>query len=309
MGFTKMGSTSFHAMGSRISIAVQDNGPGVDEFLLRARRWFLAWEACFSRFDPHSELSRLNRGEVEGVSCELWSLLRAALRAEDITGGLVTPCVLDALEAAGYDRSFERVGAGPPLAGSEPVPAAGGEIYLEPARRRVRLPAGKRLDLGGFGKGWAADRCARRLGKFTSTLVDAGGDIAVSAPRPDGQPWRIAIAHPTQPGRSLAVLPLLYGGVATSGRNLRRWSQAGQPHHHLIDPRTGRPAETDVMSASVLAPTALEAETAAKAALILGSRAGLAWLEARPRLAGILVLEDGRVLPSPALSPYILPVG
>jgi thiamine biosynthesis lipoprotein len=162
----------------------------------------------------------------------------------------------------------------------------------------VRLPPGARLDLGGVAKGWAADRAARRLGATGPALVDASGDIAASAP-PRGAPgWAIGVADPGDPGGQLALLCLARGGVATSGRDYRRWRRAGRWWHHLIDPRTGLPAETDVVSATVVAPTALDAEVAAKVALLLGQRVGLAWLEARPWLAGLLVGPDGRVATS-----------
>jgi thiamine biosynthesis lipoprotein len=95
-------------------------------------------------------------------------------------------------------------------------------------------------------------------------------------------------------------------GVATSGRNYRRWQRGGAWKHHIIDPRTGEPAETDVLSATVIAPTVLEAEVAAKVVLILGSREGLAWLGAKPNYAGLVVLEDGQIVRGPRINPYLI---
>jgi thiamine biosynthesis lipoprotein len=125
-------------------------------------------------------------------------------------------------------------------------------------------------------------------------LVDAGGDIAVSGPMADGSAWPIAIDDPHAPGETIGVLLLSGGAVATSGRDYRRWRQGERERHHIIDPRSGEPADTDVLSATVLAPTAVMAESAAKAALILGSRDGMAWIEAHPQLAALLVLENGQ---------------
>jgi thiamine biosynthesis lipoprotein len=314
-----MPSTSFYAMGSKITLMLSgDASPAVEERMRQARAWFGEWESCLSRFRADSELSRLNErsGEPATVSAVLWSVLRAALRGARQTGGLVNPGVLAALESAGYDRSFEQIGAEKPgedtrrsfdqISADQTGADAWRSIELVSQGRVVRTPDGMRLDLGGVAKGWAAERAARRLGRLAPALVNAGGDIAVSGPHGDGQPWMVAIGRPEEANKPLAILPVLRGGVATSGRNYRRWELAGRKQHHLIDPRSGKPAETDVLAATVAAPGALEAEIAAKAVLILGSRLGLEWLRARPRLAGILALEDGRVLCSPCLRAYLV---
>jgi thiamine biosynthesis lipoprotein len=176
----------------------------------------------------------------------------------------------------------------------------------------VRLPPSERLDLGGVAKGWVALQTVRRLQAFGPTLVDAGGDIALS-PRPAAQPWTIGVADPlTGAPHPDLLLQLTEGGVATSGRDYRRWRAGDEPdtwHHHILDPRTGRPAETDVLTATVIAPgsagSAVAAEVAAKTALILGSRGGLEWLEGRAPLAGVLMLEDGRVLCSSRMDDFL----
>jgi FAD:protein FMN transferase len=307
-----MPDTSFYAMGSQITISLSKDSPEIQAALRQIRSWYQRCEKTLSRFLATSELSRLNEqsGQSVTVSPLLGSVLRAALRGANQTGGLVSPTLLEALESAGYDRSFEKIN--PTNIPNRPAPASSGldtwrSIQLEVCDRqyKVRVPPGLRLELGGFAKGWAADRSAHRLGRIAPALVNAGGDIAVSGPSADGLPWQVGIGRPEDPSRQLAVLPLLRGGVATSGRNYRRWKLDGRELHHLIDPRTGLPAATDVVTASVIAPSALQAEIGAKAVFILGSRVGLEWLAARPRLAGILVLESGAILCTPGLEPYL----
>ena len=296
-----MSSTTFYAMGSRIQITFEQDGPEGDAALRRARIWTRGCELRLSRFLAESELSQLNRqaGQTVRASGVLRAVLGAALKGARRTCGLVTPTILDALEQAGYDRSFEQIPAGG-LGGERKASRSGAQawrsIELDRKAETVRLPEGVRIDLGGFAKGWAADQLRRRLGKIAAVVVDAGGDIAVGGPRRDGSAWRIAIGNPENPGEDLAVLGLRQGGVATSGRTQRQWRQGEKQQHHLIDPRSGEPALTDVLSASVVGPNALEAEIAAKAVLILGSQAGLAWLERFSRLAGLVVRDDGRVL-------------
>src|SRR5439155_9167707 len=125
----------------------------------------------------------------------------------------------------------------------------------------------------------------------------AGGDIAISGPGFPGEGWPIGVEAPVlpefSPDTQLELLRITAGGVATSGRDFRRWRQGGQWRHHIIDPRTGSPANTDVLAATVVAPSACMAEIGAKVALLLGSVEGLEWLEGRDSMAGLVVLGDG----------------
>jgi len=176
--------------------------------------------------------------------------------------------------------------------------------------RSVRLAEGVGLDFGGVAKGWAADETVARLSAFGPALMDAGGDIAISGPRQGETPWAIGVANPFFPDDALDNLLLpRRAGVATSGRDYRRWQRNGRWFHHILDPRTGRPAETDVLTATVLAPSAARAEVAAKVALILGSQAAMPWLAARPELAACLVLEDGRQLRTESFVAYAAATG
>jgi thiamine biosynthesis lipoprotein len=145
----------------------------------------------------------------------------------------------------------------------------------------------------------------KRLKAVHPVLVSAGGDLAVSGPRADGEPWPISVDDPFHPGGHVEMLYLETGAVATSGKDRRRWTMGNRPMHHVIDPRTSFPAETDVLTATVIAPSTVQAEASAKAAMILSSREGMAWLEARPELAGLLILESGELLYSNNLGDYI----
>jgi thiamine biosynthesis lipoprotein len=287
----------FKAMGSRILAMLDCAASSGEQALERVPVWFEAWEQLLSRFRPGNELDRLNRsnGRPMVVSRTLWEVLQAACRAEKFTGGLVSPTILDSLTRLGYDRSFELL---PPLQTghsytSPGMPGPTGDIVWHVLTRSVVLPESVHLDLGGIAKGWAADRAARRLSHYGPALVDAGGDIAISGSLTDGQAWPIGIEDPFEAGTHFETLKLARSGVATSGKDYHRWLKDGIWQHHIIDPRTGLPADTDVLAATVVAPSVMEAEAAAKAVLILGSTAGLEWLESDNGLAGVLVLENG----------------
>jgi len=296
----------FRAMGCHIEARMESNDADAIRLLANVPHWFEEWEQTLSRFRPDSELSRLNAAAGQGpvsVSSVLWDVLQAALAVARATDGLVTPTILPALREAGYTTSFDHL---PKMQPDTATPApdvikraaqAWREIRSNPIRRTVSLPPGVQLDFGGIAKGWAAEQAARRLGQYAPALVDVGGDIAVSGPRRNGQPWLILVASPFD-DTDLDTIASAGGVVATSGRDYRRWLKGTRWQHHIIDPRTGRPAETDVVSVTVIARTALRAELATKMVLILGAEEGIQWLESQHDLAGLVVCEDGTVIPS-----------
>jgi thiamine biosynthesis lipoprotein len=154
-------------------------------------------------------------------------------------------------------------------------------------------------------KGWAANQAVQRLASAGPALVSAGGDVAVSGPRLNGQPWRIGVEDPSGAEGYIEMLYIKSGGVATSGKDHRHWQRGGLFQHHIIDPRTRQPAVTDVLAATVIASTVMRAEALSKTVLISGSRLGLALLEDHADAEGMLVLEDGRMLYSPNFEKYL----
>ncbi len=301
----------FRAMGCEIFCGIDADHPRRRERLARAPAMFEAWEQTLSRFRADSELSRLNAraGETVRVSETLWRVLQWAQRAAEMSAGLITPTIHDALVAAGYDRPFDARGAiqRDRAALAPPMPAA--QIWtLHPAERAVTLAPHTHLDLNGVAKGWAAEQAANYLGELGPALVDAGGDMVMTAPRADGAPWRIGVEdafHPDQENERLPQFAIARGATATSGRNFRKWTRDGKAMHHLIDPRTGLPAVADVVQVTVIAPTILQAEVAAKVVLLLGSARGLEWLGARPPLAALLILKDGTIMTNERMERWI----
>jgi len=260
----------FEALGSTCHLLGIGLEPGR---LAMGCAWVMDRHARFSRFEPSSELSALNRsaGRWTAVSPELAGLLGAALEAHRVSGGLVHAGVLGSMLAIGYTRPL-RLGptaAAPAGAAAGPPPPL--PEMLEVAEGRARLRAGTGIDLGGIAKGWLADRLATELGE--NCVVNLGGDLFARGAGPEGEGWPVGLG-----GRTLLLRDQ---GAATSGVRRRAWTWEGAELHHLIDPRTGRPAETDVAEASVVATNAAEAEVHAKAALLLGSAAAPAYLAGR----------------------------
>lgn len=298
----------FRAMGCDMFAAIDSADTAARAALAEVPGWFAAWEQVLSRFRSDSELVMLNCRAGAGwtpVGPVLWAVLEAARQAASESGGLVTPTLLNELERAGYDRDFEALKEYTlPPGMQQEQPAGWRAIGMDIHNHAIWLPHGLRLDLGGIAKGWAADTAVRRLAAYGPALVDAGGDIAISGPCAGGSPWPVGIAGPSGSGELLDLLLLTSGGVATSGRDLRHWRQGSVEKHHIIDPRTGEPAATDLITVTVVAPSTQEAEMAAKTVFILGSSAGSSWLAARPHLAGLLVTENGHAHRTPALDQY-----
>jgi thiamine biosynthesis lipoprotein len=296
----------FHAMGCKmLAIVDREQRPANLE---KVPLWFGEWENSLSRFRLESELSQLNlhTGHPVRVSQVLWDVLQASAEAENITGGLVNPLILNALINAGYDQSFDHLQEDSLLSFSETegvVPPLSG-VFTDLGSRTICVPEGSQLDFGGVAKGWAAHQAMNRLKFDGPALVNAGGDIAISGLNSDGDGWPIGIEDPFHPETNFEILYLEKGGIATSGRDYRHWMHDGRSQHHIIDPSTGRPAETDLLTATVIAPTVMQAEAIAKAVMISGSQAGLSWLDSNETLAGLLILENGQRIDSRNLSKY-----
>ena len=278
---------TFRAMGTEIELLVEADEAG--RALDAAEQEFHRLEALLSRFREDSELSRLNAAGELDAGPDLVRVVELALAARERTGGRFDPTVHDALVAAGYDRSFELVEAEADGANGS-TPAASGRrrpTGVHVSGNRIELEAGTRIDLGGIGKGYASERAAEILATAGPCLVNAGGDIATR----DGA-WPVGVETAGEP------LTLQLSGssaLATSGRDRRRWRRDGRELHHLIDPATGRPSETDLVRITVVAADAIEAEVAAKALFLVGSeRAGAEADEAG--IPAVLVTEDGSTL-------------
>ena len=259
-------SLSLQALGTSCQLFAVGAAP---ERLSDAAAWIGVSHRRLTRFDPASELSQLNAaaGRWNPIGPLLESVLRESLRAHAFSGGLVHAGVLGSMLAAGYNRPFrEGLLSTTVLQGDDrPLPPLTEILELSPGAARVRNGYG--VDLGGVAKGWMADQLAERIGP--NCLVNLGGDLYARGAGPQGTGWPVGFGGTT--------LLLRDQGAATSGTRYRRW---GDGLHHLIDPRTGRPSESNLEEVSVLAGSAADAEILAKTALLLGRAAAEFFLPA-----------------------------
>lgn len=295
-------------MGATVEVSLLDTGDAAASMLRDESREFVGrLERTWSRFDPSSELAHLNAqggtGPVPaGESLRL--AVDAALALWRATDGLFDPTVIDALEWWGYERDYVQVRArmtdhlvanGASCERAPLVPTAAG-VIVDHERGAVTLPAGVRLDLGGVGKGLAADLLAAHLVDHgaAGACVSVGGDIAVAGEHPTGG-WRIPVLDPAHGNRVGWHVPVTDGALVQSNRVVRTWMARGIQCHHIIDPRTGAPGSGDLMGVIVRADRAWWAEGVAKAALIAGPVEG-ADLIRRLVPAAWMVRNDGSVV-------------
>jgi thiamine biosynthesis lipoprotein ApbE len=297
----QLGWADWKAIGTVIRLVVMDAtklGPA-REMLADD---LAALDAACSRFRDDSELMGLEAaaGRPTKASPLLIGALRAALRGARLTDGDVDPTVGHAMEALGYDRDFGSVPAdGQAVTMVISRIASWRQIEVDDQAGLVSVPAGVRLDLGATAKAWAADRSARRVARELGcgVLVSLGGDIAVAGDPPPGG-WSIRLQDITgdpaaAPEGPTSIITIRAGGVATSSTRARRWRRGGDVMHHILDPRTGRSAESVWRTVSVAAASALDANIASTASVIRGQGA-TGWLAAH-RLPARLVALDGSV--------------
>ena len=284
-------------MGTDVHIVAVDPKPRA---LDRARARIDELERLWTRFAPSSEVSRLNvaAGDSVPVSWETRLLVRRAIDGWRATAGRFDPTVLHAMNAAGYDRTFDRIRGGVATLVREPRPTPGCEgIEVDEGSGTVSLPPGVGFDPGGIGKGLAADLVAEETladGLAAGICVNVGGDLRVAGTGPDAGPWVVAIEDPFG-GEPAANIALEDGAIATSSRLRRAWRNGERMVHHLIDPATGASAESPVVSTSVLAGKAWWAEVLSKAAFLAAQDEAAELLEAQGTPA-LVTLESGEML-------------
>lgn len=300
---------SRRALGSEAVITLVTDGAREAENLFRA-----IWETIdrfeqrFSRFDPKSELTALNAqaGSPFAASPEMIQILQACQNYWKDSAGLFNPAILPYLENVGYDRSFEKLEDSPaspsPASSAIPVPLGFENMRIEEAR--IILPSGMRIDLGGIGKGYLLQQVEDDLKTAVGSYwISLGGDIVVSGYDHDGNPWNIGVQNPHDPENDFTAISSETGktfSLATSGTFKRRGIKNATPWHHLIDPRTAKPAQTDLIAMTVCGPNPTAADIYASCLCILGSEDSAHFIEQRPSYAAFCFFRD------PSQSPMTL---
>ena len=300
-GAEKPQEISLFAMDTYMTLAAY--GDSADEALTAASREINRLEATLSRTIDTSDVSRLNAGEAVVVQPETRALLERAMTLSNETGGTfdMTVAPLVALWGITSDAprvpSQEEIDALLPLVGSE-------HVHMDDA---VTLDTGCAVDLGGIAKGYASQQVADilRAHGVTSAVVSLGGNVYVCGSKPDGTPWNVGIQDPA--GSGYAAMVSLTDRFAVTSGGYQRYFEAedGTVYRHILDPRTGRPADSDLLSVTIISDDGTAADAYSTALYVMGEQEAVSFWRAHGGFELILITADGRLLYTPGLSDAI----
>jgi thiamine biosynthesis lipoprotein len=280
---------SFVAMDTLVSTTLVGASDPTAAFDI-VRGWFAEVERACNRFDPASELNTLSPGRWLTPTPTLFHALALATTIANASHGAFDPSLGRQLAGHGFDRHY--------LTGNRSTPAGDGDwrdLELDHASRRLRLRRDIAFDLGAIAKGFALDLAAAELleADLDGVALDAGGDLLLHGVNHDGLPWRVGVRDPRRPRQLLTTLRVSGQAVCSSAGYHRG--------PHLLDPRTGRPAQA--LGATVVAPVAAVADALSTAAAVLEPPDAIALLEANG-VDGIVVDHDGTVAWTTTLEVY-----
>lgn len=281
-------------------------GDGARDALAAAAREINRLERELSRTVSTSDVYQLNAGGSASVSDETAALLTAAVEYSEKTGGLFDVTIAPLVTLWGITTDSPRVpsqgeiDALLPLVGSDHIHLDGDTVTLD---------TGCAVDLGGIAKGYASDRVAEilRQNAVTGAAVSLGGNVYVCGQKPDGTGWSVAVQDPKNTDSYALTLELTDTFAVTSGGYQRFFTgEDGTVYQHILDPRTGRPAETDLLSVTVIAQNGTMADAYSTALYVMGEQAACDfWRQSAAAFDLVLITADGRVLYTPGLEGHI----
>lgn len=288
-------------------------------------KWFEHVQKVCSRFSSRSSLTVFNNSKTDCpimIPVTLYSVIEEAWDYAQKTDFLFHPFIAESLERLGYNKSFDKMKnkvetfvEKSPTKVSTLAPVQRKDsgywnqelLIFYPHMKSIEKRTADKLDLGGIAKGWSVDRATEILKnkyRIASGFVNAGGDINIWSEKSDY--WRIGVAHPYDKHKEIAQLHISNGGIATSNKLYRRWIQGDNQHHHIIHGHTLLPAESDVIQATVIAPSTTEAEIIAKVLCMLNIKDGIAWITNKfPHIAYILIDENLEITISSNMYKYV----
>ncbi|MEG1918381.1 MAG: FAD:protein FMN transferase [Oscillospiraceae bacterium] len=286
-------------------------GDGAAEAIAAAQKEIGRLEELLSRTRDSSEITAVNHsdGRPVPISGELYVLLETALEDSAKTGGAFDCTIAPVASAWGFTEAAFRV---PPQAELDALltHVGSGHVTLQSTADGffATLEPGTALDLGGIAKGYASDQVARIFKEHgvESGVISLGGNVYARGSKPDGSPWRVAVQDPADPTGQVGVVEVTEEFAVTSGGYQRHFEENGKSYHHILDPKTGYPAESGLVSVTILTGNGARADAFSTALFVMGTDKAIDfWRERQGQddaFDMILVTDDGRVLVSPGIA-------
>ncbi|MDR0381060.1 MAG: FAD:protein FMN transferase [Oscillospiraceae bacterium] len=308
---TPVSATWDDLFGTVITVSLHDamDEGEADAVLAAVRARGEAVQNAMTAHTPGSEIGAVRAASGRApvpVSEDTYGLLTLALEVAALSGGAFDPTVEPLVALWGIGTGAAAVPAEADIARVLKL-VDYRRVVLDGTDRTVYLPeAGMGLDLGGIAKGYAADEANRLLDEagVTHAILDFGGNVLLRGGHPEGKPWRVGIRKPV-PGEDgyACVLSLRDGTVVTSGGYERYFvAEDGAVYHHIMDPATGRPAETGLLSATIICDNSARADALSTACFVLGLDGALALLGALDGVEGVLIASDRTIHTTPGLA-------
>jgi len=282
-------------------------GPNREDGLDKAQAEILALNAALSTGLPDSEISRLNESGSAALSPEPLALLERALELYDSTGGLFDPTVYPLVKLWGfYDKNYYV----PTAAELSEALSRVGAAHIRVSGSTVTLGEDRQIDLGGIGKGYASQRACEILREVgvSSALLSLGGNVQCLGSKPDGSDWNIGIRDPWQDGELYAAVKISDKAVITSGGYERYFEDpaTGTVYRHILDPRTGCPAESGLSSVSIVTADGTLGDGLSTALYVMGlEEAADYWRAHSQEFEAILIADDGTLYATEGLQDRI----
>lgn len=289
------------AMDTLMQLTVWGEEAALDSVKTELRRL----EALLSVTDEDSEIFRLNRDGRAVLSESTVSLLRDAAALSRETGGAFDPTVYPLVLAWGFTGEKQAVPAD--AARADALSRVGTE-HLHLSGDTLTVDAGTQLDLGGIAKGFAAEHCAAllRAQDVTAALLSLGGNVQTVGDKPDGSAWAVGIADPNEPSTAIARLEF-HGekALVTSGGYQRYFEHNGTRYHHILNPKTGFPAESGLASVTVIADSGTRADAYSTALFVMGLEDAVEFWRAQSDFEAVFILNDGTLRATEGAAPLL----
>ena len=271
-GQEKKTTDTVFAMDTVMTLTAYDSEAEANMVLSECKKEIYRLEDMLSTTDPESDIARFNGGDSDALSGESRSLLQEALFYAEATGGAFDPTLYALTDVWGFYNDDYSV---PTETELQEALSRTGYKNATLTTGTTLLPEGMGVDLGGIAKGYAAEKVLETMSTndVDAAVISLGGNVGLLGTKPDGSDWIVAVEKPDGSGETIATLSIPGAKetyVVTSGAYQRYFEADGVRYHHILDPETGFPAETDLLSVTIICESGVKADALSTALFVMG---------------------------------------